>query len=255
MKSRSHGSIPGTWSGGRQLMRSARIPSSSKWWTARPNSSPSGPPQCWPNTPHTPCRQRRKLTQTGIPLCTSASTAPNVSPSRTSVIVSSRTRSGGSSSKTRGRSSSISLPRLAVDVAVDAEGERRVAGAAGLLDRLAPDAQAAPGDVHPVHRGRERGAGAAVELAGQPPRVRRDHVAAGVEVGAVDVADGVGLVDQRPRAPERLVLARRRVGPQAPELGGDAAVEHHAALPAEQLLEPSVGRARGSPRLRDRRHA
>ena len=38
---------------------------------ARPNSSPSGPPQCWPKTPHTPWRQRRKLTHTGMPLRTS----------------------------------------------------------------------------------------------------------------------------------------------------------------------------------------
>src|SRR3954469_23908562 len=100
--------MPGTWSGGRQLTSSARTPRSSKWRAARPNSSPSGPPQCWPKTPQTPCRQRRKLTHTGIPLCTIASAAGKVRPSRTSVIVSSRTRSGGSSSKTRGSSSSIS---------------------------------------------------------------------------------------------------------------------------------------------------
>ena len=150
----------------------------------------------------TPWRQRRKLTQTGIPLCTSASTAPNVSPSRTSVIVSSRTRSGGSSSKTRGSSSSISRARLAVDVAVDAEGERRVAGAAGLLDRLARR-RAAPRRAMSIQcTGVENAAPrAAVELAGQAPRVRRDHVAAGVEVGAVHVADRVGLVDERPACP------------------------------------------------------
>ena len=54
------------------------------------------------------------------------------------------------------------LARLGVDVAVDAERERRVAGTAGLLDRLAADAQPAPRDVHPVHRRRERGLRAAV---------------------------------------------------------------------------------------------
>ncbi len=109
MKSRSHGSIPGTWSGGRQLISSALTPMSSMRRAMRPNSSPSGPPQCWPKTPHTPWRQRRKLTQTGMPDSTSASIAWRVRPLRTSVIVSSRIRSGASSSNARGSSWSSSL--------------------------------------------------------------------------------------------------------------------------------------------------
>jgi hypothetical protein len=96
-----------------------------------------------------------------MPVFTSASTAPNVSPSRTSVIVSSSTRSGGSSSKTRGRSSSISL-RASESTSPLMLNASAASPAAGLLDRLAADAQPAARDVHPVHRRRERGLRAAV---------------------------------------------------------------------------------------------
>ena len=47
------------------------------------------------------------------------------------------------------------LARLRVDVAVDREGERDLAGAAALLDRLAAELDAAARDVHPVDRERQ----------------------------------------------------------------------------------------------------
>ena len=111
------------------------------------------------------------------------------------------------------------LARLAVDVAVDAEGERRVAGAAGLLDRLAPDAQAAPGDVHPVHRGRERGAGAAVELAASAPtcssRSRRCR-RRGRRGGRRGPRRAGGPAPRCPRGPRPRAASRRGAGARAP---------------------------------------
>ena len=109
VKSRSHDSIPVTWSGGTQLIASAPTPISSKRRAARPNASPSGPPQCSPYTPHTPCRQRRKLSHTGRPVSSSASTVAYVE-LRTSDSVSTRIRSGWSSSNARASSRIVSRP-------------------------------------------------------------------------------------------------------------------------------------------------
>ena len=61
-------------------------------------------------------------------------------------------------------------PGRAVDVAVDAERERRLVLAAGLLDRLAADPDAAARDVHPVQR-RE-----VARCAGAASRRCRPHV-------------------------------------------------------------------------------
>ncbi len=107
MKSRSQEIIPGTWSTGRQFIRSAPTPISSNRRAARPKRSPSGGPQCCPNTPQTPWRQRRKESQTGSPVSRSRSTVSKISGSRTSVSVSSRMRSGGSSENTLPSSSSV----------------------------------------------------------------------------------------------------------------------------------------------------
>ena len=92
-----------------QLSSSASTPIASKRDTARPKASPSGPPQCWPKTPQTPWRQRRKLIQSGSPVCSSRSIVANVS-SRTSDSVSSSIRSGGPSSNARASSRIISAP-------------------------------------------------------------------------------------------------------------------------------------------------
>ena len=222
-------------------MSRARTPRSSRRRAARPNSSPSGPPQCWPKTPHTPWRQRRKLVHTGIPVATSASMAARVSWSRMRVIVSSRMRSGGWSSKVRGSSSMNSRRAGAVDVAVDREGEGDLVLAPGLLDGLAPDLDAEARDVHPVQR-REVPGALGLHLGGEAPGVGRDDVAALLDVAAVHVAHDVGVVDERPRAPQRLVAAALGVGQPAPELGGDASVEDHAALGLQQLLDAAIRR-------------
>ena len=134
VKSRSQESIPSTWSGGMQLISRALTPISSKRRAARPNRSPSGPPQCWPKTPQRPWRQRRKLSQTGSPVASAVSTAAKVA-SRISDIVSSRSRSGGSSSKARVSSSRRLEPLGAVDVAVEAERDRAVVRAPELGGR------------------------------------------------------------------------------------------------------------------------
>ena len=132
-------------------------------------------------------------------------------------------------------------PGRAVDVAVDREGERDLVLAPGLLDRLAPDLDAEARDVHPVQR-REVPGALGLHLGGEAPRVGRDDVAALLDVAAVHVAHDVGVVDQRPRAPQRLVAAALGVGQPAPELGGDATVEDHAALGLQQLLDAAIRR-------------
>ena len=153
MKSRSQESIPSTWSGGMQLMRSAATPMSSKRRAARPNRSPSGPPQCWPKTPQRPWRQRRKLSHTGKPAATSVSTASKVV-SRISDIVSSSSRSGGSSSKARVSSSSRSSPcssatspwRLKATAQSFERPTSAVAWRASRMPRRASSIQSAGGD-------------------------------------------------------------------------------------------------------------
>ncbi len=222
-------------------MSRACTPRSSRRRAARPNSSPSGPPQCWPKTPHTPWRQRRKLVHTGIPVATSASMAARVSWSRIRVMVSSRMRSGGWSSKVRG-SSSMNSRRAGPSMSpLMREGEGHLVLAAGLRDGLAADLDAEARDVHPVQR-REVPGALGLHLGGEAPGVGRDDVAAVLDVAAVHVAHDVGVVDQRPRAPERLVAPALGVGQPAPELGGDASVEDHAALGLQQLLDAAVRR-------------
>ena len=227
-------------------MSRARTPRSSRRRAARPNSSPSGPPQCWPKTPHTPWRQRRKLVHTGIPVATSASMAARVRPSRMRVMVSSRMRSGGWSSKVRG-SSSMNSRRAGPSMSPLIEKASATSSLlAGLLDRLAPDLDAEARDVHPVQR-REVPGALALHLGGEAPRVGRDDVAALLDVAAVHVAHDVGGVDQRPRAPQRLVAPALGVGQPAPELGGDAPVEDHAALGLQQLLDAAIRRRQLAP--------
>jgi hypothetical protein len=51
------------------------------------------------------------------------------------------------------------------------------------------------------------------------------HVRAGVEVIQVHLADQLGLLQQHPGGPERVV----KVGPAALQLGGQGAVQHQVA--------------------------
>jgi hypothetical protein len=136
-----------------------------------------------------------------------------------------------------------------VDVPVQAEGEGALARAPGLRDRLAADANAAPGELEPVRGGHVRpGRGLVVHGREDAPGVRRDDVAADLGVPAVDVEDGLGGVVERPGSPGAVVAegAGGRVEPR--ELGRRAAVEDDAALAGEQLLDAQVGRPRrGSP--------
>ena len=190
-------------------MSRACTPSSSRRRAARPNSSPSGPPQCWPKTPHTPWRQRRKLVHTGIPVATSASMAASGELVADEGDGLQQDEVGRVVLEGARQQLDELAPRRAVDVAVDGEGEGHLVLAAGLLDGLAPDLDAAARDVHPVQR-REVPGALGLHLGGQAPRVGRDDVAALLDVAAVHVAHDVGVVDQRPRAPERLVAARAR---------------------------------------------
>ena len=118
-------------------MRSARIPISSKWWTARPNSSPSGPPQCWPNTPHTPVAAAAEADPDGDPALHERLDGAERQPVADERHRLEQDEVGRVLVEDARQELEHLLARLAVDVAVDAEGERRVAGAAGLLDRLA----------------------------------------------------------------------------------------------------------------------
>ena len=78
--------------------------------------------------------------------------AANVSPSRISDIVSSRIRSGGSSSNTRAEQRERLQALLDVDVAVDAEGDRAPPARPAFVHGLSGERDARPGDVHPVRR-------------------------------------------------------------------------------------------------------
>ena len=236
-------------------MSSAPTPISSNRRAARPKASPSGGPQCWPNTPQTPCRQRRNDSHTGRPVCSSSSTVSNVSGSRIRVRVSSSRRSGGSSSKTRESSSIVPRRSRRVRLLGDREGDGAVAAAAGLLDRLARQAHAEPRDVEPLGAAAGAGAVAHLELGGgeDRPRVGRDDVAARGDVRAVHVEHGLRGPVQGPGAPQL------GVGVGVPlQLRGHAAVQDDAPVRRDQLLEAGVRpradqRAAGTGGVRHRR--
>jgi hypothetical protein len=59
----------------------------------------------------------------------------------------------------------------------------------------------------------------------------------------VHAQDGVGVLDQRARAPQRLVEGVLGVG-RVGELGADAAVEDQAALLGNRPCDPLVGARR-----------
>ena len=105
------------------------------------------------------------------------------SPSRTSVIVSSRTRSGGSSSNARGSSSSISLRASLSTSPLMLNASAASPVAAGLARSPRAPTRRPRRAMSIQCTGVENAARARRSSSPvQPPRVRRDHVAAGVEV-------------------------------------------------------------------------
>ena len=129
----------------------------------------------------------------------------------------------------------------------DRERDGAVVAAAALVDRAAREPHAEPRDVHPVHDLARAAADPQVEPGRREdrPRVGREHVTARVDVAPVHVEHGLRRPEERPRAPQlRLGDGRARVPLQ---LGGDAAVEHDAALVGDHRLEPPVRGRRFAP--------
>jgi hypothetical protein len=185
----------------------APTPSSSNRRAARPNASPSGPPQCRPCGPHSPSRQRRNDNQTGEVegqqrldgrLQRRAEHGQPLDEQEVGRLVGQR--AGEQADGLRGV--------RAVDVGVDGEGDGHVVVAGVLRDRRPRIAHAAPRQLDPVR-------GTAVELG-----TCRGEQAAGVRPD--DVA-------------ARLHVAPVRCG---------RPVEDHAALRSERVGETVVGRAR-----------
>ena len=160
---------------------------------------------------------------------------------RTSDSVSIRIRSGGSSSNTRAEQPDRLLAVGGVDIAVDAERDRALVAAAALVGSLSCESHALARDIHPVHRPRlAHKLWRAFPNGGrQAPGVRREHVAAGVHVAAVDLLDPRRIVDDRGYPPEVLL----DLGPLArdvDQLGSDSAVEHDTAIGRDQVRDPPV---------------
>ena len=132
-------------------------------------------------------------------------------------------------------------PLGAVHVAVEAERDRAVVRAPELGGGVAGEPDPAAGQLHPVGGRRAGRPALAVHRLLDAPGVRRDHVAADLGVRAVHAGHRARRVEQRPRAPEGLVAL---VGPrdlELPQLGRDPAVEDHALVTGQELLDAAVG--------------
>ena len=183
--------------------------------------------------PHSPWRQRRKDSHTGRPVASRPSiAASSVGRQQRQRLEQDEVGRLGLVGE-QAREQPDRLGRLVgVDVAVEREGDRALAVAAELVHRLAGEPQPAAPDVHPVHGRVAVGPQARAvggQRRGQAPGVGRDDVAAGLEVLAVHAQHGVGALDQRARAPQRLVERVLGAG-RVRQLRADAAVEDHAAL-------------------------
>jgi hypothetical protein len=128
-----------------------------------------------------------------------------------------------------------------VDVPVEAERDRHLVPAAGVLRGGPGEPHRTPRDVHPVHRdlALPQPGAAVAERGRQPPGGGGDHVAAGLGVAAVDRRDLAGAVEQRADAPES-VLDVRAVARDLDQLAPDRPVEQHAGVGGEQPLDPVV---------------
>ena len=125
-------------------------------------------------------------------------------------------------------------------VAVQAEGHGAVATAALLAGCLPREADAPAREFHPVGGRLARRAAQRGQVALDAPGVGGDDVAAHVHVRAVHAHHGLGRIQQRPRAPHRVVGELVAGGLEPLELGGDPAVEHNALLLGNQLLHAAV---------------
>ena len=190
----------------------APTPSSSKRRAARPKASPSGPPQCWPLTPHSPAegqpdghgwvghvqqrldRRVQRRADDGEPL------------------------DHEEVGRLLGQGAAERADRLgavgAVHLGIDREGDRHLALAALLGDRLAHEADAAARQLGPARMP-------------APVGSRREQAAG---VGGHDVAAGADV------AP----VQGERVGRHAGAAARRPAVEDDAALAGQRLAQHAV---------------
>ena len=254
--------MPGTWSTGRQFISSAPTPIVSNRRAARPKRSPSGGPQCCPYTPQTPWRQRRKLSQTGSPVSSSA--LDRLERERIA-------DEGQRLEQYQIRRLLRERPREQIERALRAPVEltsSEIANATAHSSsrspsshRLAGEPDAEPRDVHPVHELRLSRARAHLRLGGATdrPRVRRDDVAANVDIAAVHVEHRLGRPVQRPGAPELRCQARARraaevaAAPSRRRRRGPRSARRRAAPDPRMLV--SAGRRGGGARDLARRRA
>ncbi len=164
-----------------------------------------------------------------MPDSSAVSTARNVKSSRMSDIVSRRSRSGGCSLSAR-----RSRPRLASRSSVctspqDAERDGADPGAVSFLHGLAGERDAEARDIEPVGQTEATGESVGLELGGgeDRPRIRREDVAARLDVAAVDVEHGIRGPVERARAPEPTIGVAELARVFAFELGRDATIEDH----------------------------
>ena len=143
---------------------------------------------------------------------------------------------------------------LVGEISVKAEGHRYLALATGVGDGPACQPDPLAGQLHPISR-RDLGQPALpVHHALDPPGVGGDHIAANVDVAAVDLDDRLGRVQQRPHPPVGIVVELEAGNLEFLELGRDPAVEDHALLRGEHGLDPPAGRRALALRAQRRRH-
>src|ERR671921_529862 len=140
----------------------------------------------------------------------------------TSESVSTRIRSGGSSSSGRLSRRIVSWPSglSTSPLRLNATAHSPARPSASIASRTSPSPRRATSIqwTGPVLAQRAR----------QPPGVGGDHVAADLGVAAVHLAHLLGRLHERARAPEALVVSRDVAG--AVELRSRAAVEHDATV-------------------------
>ncbi len=160
---------------------------------------------------------------------------------RTSESVSSRIRSGGSSSNARASSRIVSCPSGVSTSPLMLNAMATSSSPTGLGGSAARQPHGVARHVHPVDRTRpvreQR-----VRLAdrrGEPPAVRAQDIAADLGVAAVHGLHARGVVDHGRDTPEVLLLLGADAG-DVEQLRRDRAVEHDAPVTCDQLADPRV---------------